>query len=131
MLNSHETDFSYYSLKVYIMAIVEMCVGITASSMPSMALFFRHHGPLLSRFFSRFSRPSQGSYRKRSTTRDGDPLDFQTSDRWPLKDLASPGKDRSSRVEEVGGDGGGDHGSDGDASQSRSHTGARIPEDRV
>ncbi|PWY93004.1 hypothetical protein BO94DRAFT_358235 [Aspergillus sclerotioniger CBS 115572] len=131
VLNSHETDFSYYSLKVFIMAIVEMCVGITASSMPSMALFFRHHGPLLSRFFSRFSHTSQHSYRKRSANRDGDPLDNHTSDRWPLKDFTSPGKGQYNRVEEVGGDGGGDNVSEGGASQSHSHAGLRIPEDRV
>ncbi|RAK98109.1 uncharacterized protein BO80DRAFT_314497, partial [Aspergillus ibericus CBS 121593] len=41
LLNSHEDDFTYYTLKVFLMAIVEMCVGITTSSMPSMALFFR------------------------------------------------------------------------------------------
>ncbi|PWY82043.1 hypothetical protein BO70DRAFT_362016 [Aspergillus heteromorphus CBS 117.55] len=126
VLNSHETDFTYYTLRVLIMAIVEMCVGITASSMPSMALFFRHHRPLLTRFFSRLSRSSQHSYHKRSMPRGGDPLEAQTSDRWPLRDLVPPGKDRYPRMHEVDGDG-----SDGGASEHHPHSEERGPEDQV
>ncbi|KAL4816097.1 hypothetical protein BDW67DRAFT_163010 [Aspergillus spinulosporus] len=50
-LYHHSDDFSYYTLPVLIMCIMEMCVGITASCMPSMALLFRSENHPLSRLF--------------------------------------------------------------------------------
>ncbi|KAJ5769055.1 hypothetical protein N7520_003614 [Penicillium odoratum] len=129
VLNSHESDFSYYSLKVFIMAIVEMCVGITASSMPSMALFFRHHGPHITRFFSRLTRSSAASYHRRSKTSDGHSLEMQVSDRWPLKNVAPSNKNRYNGVKELEDDDsdGGDSGAVG----NYPHVETRSPEAQV
>ncbi|PYI08310.1 hypothetical protein BO78DRAFT_441673 [Aspergillus sclerotiicarbonarius CBS 121057] len=103
LLNSHECDFSYYTLKVFIMAIVEMCVGITTSAMPSMALFFRHHRPLLARVIPQLSGPSPDSSRKYSATRCGSRLEAQNYDRWLMNELVPSSKDRYTCVV-VGGD---------------------------
>ncbi|KAL4947595.1 hypothetical protein BDW69DRAFT_178103 [Aspergillus filifer] len=67
----HPEDFSYYTLPVLIMCIMEMCVGITASCMPSMALLFRSHEHPLGRLFgSAWSRLS-GADRGRKSELDG------------------------------------------------------------
>ncbi|KAL4919865.1 hypothetical protein BDW62DRAFT_35076 [Aspergillus aurantiobrunneus] len=52
ILSIHGEDFSYHTLPVLIMCIMEMCVGITASCMPSMALLFRTQGHPLGRLVS-------------------------------------------------------------------------------
>ncbi|KAJ5623052.1 hypothetical protein N7490_011657 [Penicillium lividum] len=126
VLNSHESDFSYYTLMVFIMAIVEMCVGITASSMPSMALFFRHHGPHITRFFSRLTSSSATSYHRRSNTPDGHSLKMQVSDRWPLKNVVPSNKNRYNGVKELEDDesDGGDSGAIG----NYPHVETRSPE---
>lgn len=90
VLDWHYTDYSYYTTPVLIMCLVEMCVGVTASAMPSMALFFRHNGGKVTRVFSRFtrsshSRSSQNMNAKRVESA-GDSVD---SDQWPLKDVSS------------------------------------------
>ncbi|OJJ98505.1 hypothetical protein ASPACDRAFT_1857760 [Aspergillus aculeatus ATCC 16872] len=47
ILRHHEEDFTYYTLPVLIMCLAEMCVGITASCMPSMSLLIRRRGGFL------------------------------------------------------------------------------------
>ncbi|PYH88577.1 hypothetical protein BO71DRAFT_391299 [Aspergillus ellipticus CBS 707.79] len=41
VLGEHTDDFTYYTLRVLIMSLLEMCAGITASSMPSMVYLYR------------------------------------------------------------------------------------------
>jgi hypothetical protein len=90
VLDWHYTDYSFYTTPVLIMCLVEMCVGVTASAMPSMALFFRHNGGKVTRVFSRFSRSSQSRSSQNMNAKQvesaGDSVD---SDQWPLKDISS------------------------------------------
>ncbi|KAJ5745666.1 hypothetical protein N7520_010848 [Penicillium odoratum] len=88
VLDWHYTDYSYYTTPVLIMSLVEMCVGVTASAMPSMALFFRHTGSKMTRAFPRFTRLSQPrSSQGANVTRVESKIDSVDSDRWPLKDI--------------------------------------------
>ncbi|KAL2793386.1 hypothetical protein BJX66DRAFT_326055 [Aspergillus keveii] len=45
LLGKHTDDFTYYSLRVLVMCLLEMCAGVTASCMPSMVLLYRRRGP--------------------------------------------------------------------------------------
>ncbi|KAJ6016992.1 hypothetical protein N7451_000371 [Penicillium sp. IBT 35674x] len=90
VLDWHYTDYSYYTTPVLIMCLVEMCVGVTASAMPSMALFFRHNGSKVTRMFSRFTRSSQSrSSHNMNAKRFESAGDSVDSDQWPLKDVSS------------------------------------------
>lgn len=89
-LDWHYTDYSYYTTPVLIMCLVEMCVGVTASAMPSMALFFRHNGGKVTRVFSRFTRTSQSqSSRNMNMKRVESASNSVDSDQWPLQDIGS------------------------------------------
>ncbi|KAJ5653618.1 hypothetical protein N7490_000621 [Penicillium lividum] len=88
VLDWHYTDYSYYTTPVLTMSLVEMCIGVTASAMPSMALFFRNNDSKLTRAFSRFTRLSQSrSSQSGNVMRVESKIDSVDSDRWPLKDI--------------------------------------------
>ncbi|KAJ5934519.1 hypothetical protein N7466_004066 [Penicillium verhagenii] len=92
-LNWHYTDYSYYTTPVLIMCLVEMCVGVTASAMPSMALFFRHKGSKITKAVSRFSRSSQPRSSHSGNVKCVQSIDDSVdSDRWPLKDIKASSK---------------------------------------
>ncbi|KAH8700863.1 hypothetical protein BGW36DRAFT_447692 [Talaromyces proteolyticus] len=95
-LDHHTDDFSYYTLPVLTMCLVEMCVGITASCMPSMALFFRTKGGSLSRLFSRIIPHSS---QLGSSKRINADLSHESSDQWPLRPI--PDKSQYRRVEDA------------------------------
>lgn len=85
-------DFNYYTLPVLILCLVEMCVGITASCMPSMVLFFRTKGSALSQLSSHSSRLGSGKRIHAGLAND-------SSDQWLLRAL--PDKSQYWRVEEI------------------------------
>ncbi|EED20041.1 conserved hypothetical protein [Talaromyces stipitatus ATCC 10500] len=97
-LDHHTEDFSYYTLPVLIMCLVEMCVGITASCMPSMALFFRTKGGVLSRLFSRIIPHSSRLGSSKAKRMNGD-LSIESSDQWPLRPM--PDKIQYRRMEDA------------------------------
>ncbi|KAE8423979.1 hypothetical protein BDV36DRAFT_290078 [Aspergillus pseudocaelatus] len=90
ILDHHTDDFSYYTLPVLIMCLVEMCVGISASSMPSLTLLVRHRGTKLTQLVSIFThyRSSTGGGKVLSGSDDY----AKDSDCLPLKDVQSPTK---------------------------------------
>ncbi|KAL4976057.1 hypothetical protein BDW66DRAFT_60329 [Aspergillus desertorum] len=94
-LYHHSDDFSYHTLPVLIMCIMEMCVGITASCMPSMALLFRSENHPLSRLFmSARSLLGSGSdtSRDRHTDRAGralKPWDVESPKKRPYLNMDS------------------------------------------
>ncbi|KAE8168175.1 hypothetical protein BDV40DRAFT_294723 [Aspergillus tamarii] len=103
ILDHHTDDFSYYTLPVLIMCLVEMCVGISASSMPSLTLLVRHKGTKLTQLVSIFTR-------SRSTTGGGKMVSgsdgyAKDSDCLPLKDVQPPTRKQSTPVDQVSDDG--------------------------
>ncbi|KAJ5945493.1 hypothetical protein N7454_002332 [Penicillium verhagenii] len=86
-LINHEEDISYYELPVLIMGLVEMCLGISASSMPSLVLLIRHNGSGLIRFLSKVT--SRTLLYKSQGEEFSDPNGFsRDSDRFPLKNIS-------------------------------------------
>ncbi|KAJ5938841.1 hypothetical protein N7466_001975 [Penicillium verhagenii] len=82
----HEEDISYYEFPVLVMGLVEMCLGISASSMPSLVLLIRHNGSGLIRVLSRIT--SRTPFYKSQREEFSDQNDFSgDSDRFPLENI--------------------------------------------
>ncbi|KAI9924228.1 hypothetical protein ASPWEDRAFT_42662 [Aspergillus wentii DTO 134E9] len=58
-LDHHQDDYTYYTLPVLLMALVEMCVGISASCMPPLTHLFKHGNLQWSKVSSVILRPFQ------------------------------------------------------------------------